>query len=337
MKTVGITGLGLMGQERLHAIEILQKRKWPVSVVAIHDPYNEKINDMAHKLRASVCSTIEELITHKPDLIIVCVPHDIAPSITIKLLSAGQKVLLEKPSGTSLKQAQEIAKSCQSSSQLFIGQNYRFFPGVSALLTDIMSGNFGKPIGFSLVLGHGGKAEDKDSWKTKKEQVGGGALIDPGIHLIDLCRIAGENLKFIGGTIWQGFWQTGIEEESRLLLSSKNIPAIDMTVSLVRWCSTFRLEFFGDAGYGIVEGRGRSYGLQQYRKGRRWGWEKGKSQTESEELILTSSCTEVFADELESILFSKTIDSVRHACTMTESLENMAILELIRTQLALNK
>ena len=36
----------------------------------------------------------------------------------------------------------------------------------------------------------------------------------------------------------------------------------------------------------MVEGRGRSYGPQIYRRGRRWGWQSGRSQGESEELVV---------------------------------------------------
>ncbi len=169
-----------------------------------------------------------------------------------------------------------------------------------------------------------------------KEKAGGGALIDPGIHLIDLCNLVAKNLDFLAGKSWNGFWKTGIEEECRLLLTSENIPMLDLTVSVVRWRSTFRLEFFGEDGYGIVEGRGRSYGPQQYRRGKRWGWQSGKSQADSEELVLTSPCDEVFADELNSLLWESAANSHIHLCTAAEAIENMKVLEKCRSPLELN-
>jgi len=327
MKRIGIVGLGLIGKERLKAVEILQQRNLPIKISAIYDPWQKDIESLSSKCKATICLSIDDMIAQHPDLIIVAVPHDTAVEVTTKFLSAGLNVLLEKPMGRSLQEAYQLAESCSRPSQLSIAHNYRFFAGIAALLHDIQANHFGQPIGFSLLFGHGGRPEDQNSWKLNKERAGGGALIDPGIHLIDLCNLVAENLEFIGGLSWNGFWKTGIEEECRLLLRSKNIPMLDLTISVIRWRSTFRLEFFGENGYGIVVGRGRSYGAQQYYRGQRWGWQSGKSQSDSEELVLTSSGDHVFADELQSILFETQTDPIQHVCTVSESISNMRILE----------
>ena len=73
------------------------------------------------------------------------------------------------------------------------------------------------------------------------------------------------------GGCWSGFWKTGIEEDCHLLLGGKVIPSIDISVSVVRWRSTFRIELLGTEGYGLVEGRGRSYGPANLSKGRSLG------------------------------------------------------------------
>ena len=73
-------------------------------------------------------------------------------------------------------------------------------------------------------------------------------------------------------------------------------------VSNVSWKSTFTIKVLGTEGYGIVNGRGRSYGPQTYIRGKRWGWETAKNQQASEELVLTSNCEDSFADELANIL-----------------------------------
>ena len=86
------------------------------------------------------------------------------------------------------------------------------------------------------------------------------------------------------------------------------------------------MEINGTDGYGVVTGRGRSYGVQEYRTGKRWGWMKGKSQTESEHVVLVSSGEEVFADEMDALLFDK-CDSKIHPCSSSEGLQNMILLE----------
>jgi len=217
---------------------------------------------------------------------------------------------------------------------LWVGQTFRFFTGIARLVADLRAGWFGRPVGLSILLGHGGAPNDRESWKLDKVRAGGGALIDPGIHLLDLCRIAGGSLEMVGGASWSGFWKTGIEEECRLLMRSALIPMIDVTISVVRWRSTFRMELFGEGGYGIVDGRGRSYGVQEYRRGRRWGWQDGRPQRETEEIVVVTNGEDVFVDELAALLFGdKTDNSFPPPCSVQEALDNMAILDAIRARL----
>jgi predicted dehydrogenase len=337
MIRVSIVGLGLIGNERLHAVELLGRRGRAIGVDLCYDPY---LSDLAERLKGSgyeIAASLDDVISRRPDLVVVAVPHDVAPEIVKRLLSSGLKVLMEKPLGRSLEEARAIAGCCAGNDQLWIGHNFRFFAGIKAMFEDIHAGRFGRPIGLSILMGHGGSPRDKESWKLDKSRAGGGALIDPGIHLIDLCRIVGGTLSVKGGQSWQGFWGTGIEEECRLLLQGSEIPMLDLTVSVVRWRSTFRIEFFGEDGYGIVQGRGRSYGPQTYCRGRRWGWQSGRPQHETEEIVVTTGGEDVFADELDALLFAAGgTGKVSIPCTASESLENMVVLEAIRAQLGMS-
>jgi predicted dehydrogenase len=330
MKTVAIVGVGLIGKERLKAVGVLKNHGRDITVTGLLDPAAKDIDSMAITHGATTYSSIEDLIAAKPDLVVVAIPHDVAVETACKLLRANLNVLLEKPVGRSIDEARTIINSCTRPDQLWIGHNYRFFPGISLLAQDIRSGHFGKPIGLSLVLGHGGSPQDRHSWKLDKIKAGGGSLIDPGIHLLDLCQFFGDKLEPIGGLTWSGFWQTGIEEECRFLLRGSNTPMVDITVSVARWRSTFRVEYFGEDGYGLVQGRGRSYGPQEYRRGRRWGWQAGKPQVESEESVITSDCENSFADEMQSILYPDLSSNLSKPCSSSEGLANMQLLENLR-------
>jgi predicted dehydrogenase len=186
----------------------------------------------------------------------------------------------------------------------------------------------------SFLLGHGGSPDDFKGWKLDPVRAGGGCLIDPGIHLLDLaCQADRGDLVVRGGTCWSGFWKTGIEEDCHLILSGSVIPTIGMSVSVVRWRSTFRIELFGTDGYGVVEGRGRSYGPQTYRRGQRWGWQGGRSQAESEEFVVTSTGDEVFLDEMKAILHPP--EDGPSVATAEEALRAMALLRDCRAELGL--
>ena len=154
-----------------------------------------------------------------------------------------------------------------------------------------------------MQFGHGG-GPGQGSWKLDPVRAGGGVLIDPGIHLLDIItRLEGHPPKFVGGVAWSGFWNTGIEEDVHFIAAGSTSPVYDVKVSIVRWRSLFRLEVHGLEGYGIVEGRGRSYGPQRYLRGPRWGWQNHKSQMEAEELVVETDGTDVFIEEMRTLLF----------------------------------
>jgi predicted dehydrogenase len=333
MTSLGFVGVGLIGYERIKAFAALLSEGEPLQAAGVVDPYHPNVADRAASIRAPVLDSIDALIDAKPDIAVISVPHDTAHEVARALLAAGIRVLLEKPIGRTVREAEALAACERYPRQLLIGHNYRFYKGVRALFADLRGGMFGTPISLSLVLGHGGSPDDVSGWKLDPVRAGGGCLIDPGIHLLDLASEAESGpLAVRGGNCWSGFWNTGIEEDCQLVLGGKTIPTINMNVSVVRWRSTFRIELLGTEGYGLVEGRGRSYGPQTYRRGVRWGWRAGRPQAETEELVVETSGDEVFVDEMRTMLRHQPSPSI---ATAEEALQTMRLLRACRAELGL--
>ncbi|MEP6893891.1 MAG: Gfo/Idh/MocA family oxidoreductase [Gaiellaceae bacterium] len=328
-----LVGVGLIGGERLRALESLAEAGHDVDVVGVLDPAHPELA-AASRFEPKLCSTLADVIAADPDWTFVATPHDVAVEYVPSLLQAGLQVLVEKPLGRTSVEAKMLANTRIDADQLRVGHNYRFFRGIEALLDDVEAGTFGELVSLNLVLGHGGSPGMEEGWKLDPQRAGGGALIDPGIHLLDLVRlVARAEVSVVGGSAWGGFWGTGIEEECHLLLRAASIPLISLEVSLVRWRSTFRMEVHGTEGYGLVEGRGRSYGVQTYRRGERWGWRSAPSQAESEQLVMESDGADVFQRELAALLFPTGSQRV-HVCTADEAIENMELLDACRRSCA---
>lgn len=302
MKTVNLIGAGLIGQERLKAVAKLQARGHAVRVAHVHDPFQPAMTRLAGEYNFQPEGDLERMLARPCDLVIVACPHDVAADHACRALRAGHRVLLEKPVGRNLSETTRIAEAAQSGQGFFVGLNYRFMPGVSALVADWKARRFGHPISLRMEIGHGGKPGDEKSWKLDPIRCGGGALLDPGIHLLDLCQLMLDGTPVIRAVdFWSGFWKTGIEEEVHVMLRKENI-AVSICVSVVRWRSQFEIFALGTDGYGQVSGRGRSYGRQYYRRGKRWGWQSAANQAASEELVVDDACEDSFADELAGCL-----------------------------------
>ena len=322
-------GAGLIGRERIKAVLALSASGRPVELCAVHDP---GLKDKPPELQnhgARLAGFLDELFSFKPDWIFISTPHDAAAGLAKQALSRGCNVLLEKPLGRNLREAVEIASAQVRKDQLFVGCNYRFYDGIAAALGDVEQKRFGNIISVNMVLGHGGNPKDKAGWKLDPEKAGGGVLIDPGIHLLDLCtHMFGGGIRVGKVLSWRGFWNTGIEEEAHVLMESGKC-IINLQLSVVRWRSAFRIEINGDEGYGIIEGRGRSYGRQKYTRGRKWGWMSGKGQKETEEVVVESEGDDVFQKEIEALLWGATGDYIR-PCSGQEALASMELLEECR-------
>ncbi len=124
------------------------------------------------------------------------------------------------------------------------------------------------------------------------------------------------------------FWKTGVEEEVIIILSSKEIPIINISLSVIRWRSTFQIFGNGNKGYWRLTGRGRSYGKQKYVIGKRWGWLVGKKQKLTEKVISNSSEEKVFSSEMINILKNiKNFKVKKSPCNDLEGLKTMKLIQ----------
>jgi predicted dehydrogenase len=338
MIRVAVIGAGLIGRERIVALHELARQGHPVQLSGIHDANRALCEATAAEFGAPAFAGVEELLSDHPDWVMIALPHDTAVEVTLAALERGAQVLLEKPMGRDLQEARQLFQA--GGERLRIGFNYRFFPGIRRALQDVRRGAFGRLLAINFILAHGGSPGQEKTWKLDPARAGGGCLIDPGVHLLDLCLLltAGQ-IEVVGGTSWAGFWNTGIEEEAQLLLRTAEGTSLSLQVSIVRWRSTFSLTIHGEDGYGEVLGRNRSYGTQTYRTGQRWGWRSAPNQAASEVLAVESNGLDVFTAETRALLVPSTSaeDTWPAPCTAGEALAVMELLDKIRGRLGLQR
>jgi predicted dehydrogenase len=287
---IAVIGGGLIGHERLDALRrIIEISKYPIEISMVVDPDKFRLEKISEKYKCPVSSNLEDAFMANPDWIFICTPHEYVVDIAKACFSNNCNMLIEKPLGRSFGECNEILAMKPENIHLAVGFNYRFYSGIRKVIQDARDGRFGEIISVNMVLGHGNSPGMEKTWKLDPVKCGGGALIDPGIHLLDLvlCLSSG-SINVMQGASWSGFWNTGIEEEVHVIMKDSSGAIFNIQASLNRWRSNFRIEINGVDGYGIVEGRGRSYGPQSYRVGKRWGWQSGLNQVDSEEVLIDS-------------------------------------------------
>ena len=121
------------------------------------------------------------------DMVSVCLPNYLHAPITIDALNAGKHVHCEKPMSMNAAEAAAMVKASEDNKKfLMIGLNNRFTPHAQYAKSLVKSGWLGE-IYFAKCgwLRRAGLPVSK--WFREKESAGGGALIDLGVHFIDMA------------------------------------------------------------------------------------------------------------------------------------------------------
>tara|TARA_B100001964_G_C14223494_1_gene596486 strand:- start:83 stop:1111 length:1029 start_codon:yes stop_codon:yes gene_type:complete len=300
-------GMGNMGEKHFQATHSL-KKKYKLNIVGYFDPIkkNVKINNINYVSEKKISK--EFFCKKKISLCIISTPHFLTKKYVNLIYSTKQNIniFLEKPLGLNFKEAKQICKKKRKKQKIFVGLNYRFFSGIKKLIFDLHNNKFGKLSSIELSMGHGHNSKMLNSWKLNKDKAGGGVIIDPGIHLINLIQlIFKQEIKVKHCSIVKNFfWKTGIEEKTLIVLSSKKIPLILINLSIIKWRGEFIIQVNGDKGYGEVIGRGSHYGEQIYKTGAKWAWVKSKYKNQKNTEIIRSKSEEkkVFTIQMDSVL-----------------------------------
>jgi predicted dehydrogenase len=122
------------------------------------------------------------------DAVVVTTPNRFHEEYAVAALEAGVDVLLEKPLAHSVESAERIAAAAHESDAIcMVGFNNRFSNPVEVLKHDLRAGRYGDVTHVEANYVRRRGIPGRGSWFTSKDVAGGGALIDIGVHAIDLA------------------------------------------------------------------------------------------------------------------------------------------------------
>lgn len=149
-------------------------------------PYAEKF---AKKHGTTAFSSLVEMLENDDiDVINVCTPSGTHADIAIKILEADKNVILEKPMAITAADCDRIIEATKKSKgKLMVISQMRTAPDIKHLKLLIDSGILGRILLVELHMNYYRDQEYfKGSWRGSKKMDGGGALMNQGIHGIDL-------------------------------------------------------------------------------------------------------------------------------------------------------
>lgn len=245
---LGLIGCGMVGALRATAIGRVPSAR----LLAVSDLDQSRAAAIAGRARARIEPDWRSLVTGKDiDAVIVSTPPPLHVEMCVEALIAGKHVLCEKPLARTPDECRKILDAAAASGRvLATGFNYRFYPAIKKARAILDSGQIGELDHIRSYAGHPGGKEFTHPWVHDASVMGGGTLMDNGIHIIDLTRYflgdVAEVKGFSTANVW-GF--PGCEDNGFALLRSPEGKVAILQASWTEWRGyRFAIEVYGTRG-----------------------------------------------------------------------------------------
>lgn len=202
------------------------------------------------------------------DIVFVCLPNYLSPTVTVAGLNKGCHVFCEKPPGRTVEDIVEVREAEQAHPELKLkyGFNHRYHDSVKKAKEIIDKSFFGEIINFRGVYGKSSIVPVKNEWRSLEKYAGGGILLDQGIHMLDLFRYFCGDFEEVKSFVSNKFWNHDVEDNAYAILRDSKGRVGMIHSSATQWQHRFRLEITFEKGYielsGILSGS-KSYGQEK--------------------------------------------------------------------------
>jgi predicted dehydrogenase len=184
----GIIGLGAIAEVHARAIDTIMDAE----LIGVFDRNPEKTNTFSLKFRCRAFSTAEELCNdNRIDIVCICTPSGMHLEPALTAVNAGKHCVIEKPLEITLDRCDKIINAGLKNKVMIAGIFPMRFSRVNIELKNaIDEGRFGR-----LVMGdayikwfRSPEYYSEVKWRSNLLSSGGGAVMNQGIHSVDLLR-----------------------------------------------------------------------------------------------------------------------------------------------------
>ena len=209
------------------------------NLVAVCDIIEDKAKDFANEYGVEKWYTDAETMFNNEeiDVCCVCVPSGYHHDIAIHAANHGINVLSEKPLDVTKENMRAMIDACKKNG-VKLGAIFqrRTYQAAQEVKKAVESGAFGKiTIGSaSLKFYRDQEYYDSGDWRGTWELDGGGALMNQGVHGIDMISWLMDGVESVSANCQRLLWDTEVEDTAVITLKYKNgaIGVIEGTTSV---------------------------------------------------------------------------------------------------------
>ncbi len=249
----GILGCGVIGRVHADCITALDD----AILVGVSDVMPASAQRFAEAYHTHAYASYEEMLADDAvDAVCICTPSGLHAEEALAALAAGKHVVLEKPMALNSTDTARLCRAAHSGNKLLsVISQHRFRPDVQKLKELIDSGAFGTLVFCDLYMKFWRDPSyyASGSWRGTWAMDGGGALMNQGIHGIDLIRYLVGNATLLHGRTKTRFHSIEVEDTATALLEFDcgALGVIEASTATYPGDSR-RIEIRGTEGYAIL-------------------------------------------------------------------------------------
>jgi predicted dehydrogenase len=245
---VAVIGLGSVAQ-LVHLPNLVKIKNAEISAVA--EVNKSRLNSVADKyeIKKRYSDYTQLLNNEEIDAVIIATPTHFHKQMAIDCLTAGKDVLVEKPLARNSSEGIEIIECAKKNNKkLMVGMNLRYRPDSMLIRSLIDAGEIGNP--FYIKCGWIRKQSSSEKWFNRREEAGGGVILDLGINLVDLALWLADYPRAISISTKNFFHNSrNLEDTSVSFIRCENLTiSLEASWSMAEEKDTFFTNVYGTKG-----------------------------------------------------------------------------------------
>jgi len=179
---------------------------------------------------------------------------------SLQCLAAGLHVLCEKPMATKSVDCQSMLKAARDLNlHLSVGHMLRYSPAVQLARQWMQNGVVGEPNSIRIIF-HYDLPEISRPWVYLRDCAGGGALMDAGIHCIDVIRfLTGDPVNVLSANTDRHSYEDGIERSANCNFISGGVSSSIEVCSQAPYATLLKIS--GTKGEVVIDNFAACWGV----------------------------------------------------------------------------
>ncbi len=196
--TIGLIGVGDILDSHLNAIKA--NPQYQLTAISRRSP--EKLDAQATELAVKGYTDYRDLLSGKPDVVLIGLPHNLHYQAALDALDAGCHVLVEKPVAITMHEVNGIIAAAENAGKaIVVTESSYWLPSFRTAGAIAQSGKLGRLLFGNCTNHRFYFTENRPGWFLESDTSGGGQFMNIGVHrTAGVRRVIGDDYEEVSVT-----------------------------------------------------------------------------------------------------------------------------------------